>query len=88
LSGANLQKASLVGTKLTNATIDNTDFSDADLRDAKMCFLSSKQVKLDRAQLTGARITIAPGAIDFTPAQKQALKQRGAIPGGASELCY
>jgi hypothetical protein len=45
-------------------------------------------LKLDGAKLQGARITIAPGNPDFTPAQKQELKQRGAIPGGASELCY
>ena len=88
LSGANLQNANLFGAKLTNAKTVNTDFTDADLRNAKMCFLSSNQIKLDGAKLEGARITILEGKPDFTPAQKQMLKQRGAILGGPSELCY
>ncbi len=88
LSGTNLQNANLFGAKLTNAKTVNTDFTDADLRNAKMCFLSSNQIKLDGAKLDGARITILEGNPDFTAAQKQMLKQRGAILGGPSELCY
>ena len=88
LSGTNLQNANLFGAILTNAKTVNTDFTDADLRNAKMCFLSSNQIKLDGAKLEGARITILEGNPDFTPAQKQMLKQRGAILGGPSELCY
>lgn len=88
LSGANLQNANLFGATLTNTKTVNADFSGADLRNAKMCFLSSNQIKLDGAKLDGARITILEGNPDFTPTQKQMLKQRGAILGGPSELCY
>lgn len=88
LNGTNLQNANLFGAKLTNAKTVNTDFTGADMRNAKMCFLSSNQIKLDGAKLEGARITILEGNPDFTPAQKQMLKQQGAILGGPSELCY
>lgn len=88
LNGTNLQNANLFGATLRGAKTVNADFTGADLRNAKMCFLSSNQIKLDGAKLEGARITILDGNPDFTPAQKQMLKQRGAILGGPSELCY
>jgi uncharacterized protein YjbI with pentapeptide repeats len=88
LSSANLQNANLFKIRLTNAHTLNADFRGADLRNAKMCFLSSSQMSLDRAKLQGARITISLGNSDFTLAQKKILKQRGAILGGSSELCY
>jgi uncharacterized protein YjbI with pentapeptide repeats len=88
LSGANLQNANLFEIRLTNAHTLNTDFRGADLRNAKMCFLDSSHMRLDSAKLEGARITISQGNSDFTLAQKKMLKQRGAILGGPSELCY
>jgi uncharacterized protein YjbI with pentapeptide repeats len=87
-SHANLEDVNLFAAKLINSTMMNTNFSGADLRNAKMCFLASNQIKLDGAKLEGARITILKGKSDFTSAEKQQLKERGAILSGSSELCY
>ncbi len=92
LEGANLhdtnfQNANLTGARLTGAMMLNTNFAGANLSQAKLCFLDNQSFNLDGANLSGAQITVA-GPNDFTPAQKQALKRRGAIPGGSSESCY
>jgi uncharacterized protein YjbI with pentapeptide repeats len=87
LHNTNFQNANLTGARLTGAMLLNTNFTGANLSQAKLCFLSSRSFDLTGANLSGTQITVA-GTNDFTPDQKQALKLRGAIPGGSSESCY
>lgn len=86
LTGANLQNANLTGVRLTRATLLNANFKGANLSHAKLCFVSTLPSSLKDATLTGALITgLEKG---FTPEQKQALENRGAITDGASERCF
>jgi uncharacterized protein YjbI with pentapeptide repeats len=87
LHNTNFQNANLTGARLTGAMLLNTNFTGANLSQAKLCFLSSRSFDLTGANLSGTQITVA-GTDDFTPDQKQALKLRGAIPGGSSDNCY